>query len=219
MLSSVWPLFELRIETPRLLLRVPGDRDLPGLLSAIDAGIHDPEVMPFQIPWTDLEPEARRRSAVQHWWSERAMWTPEDWQASFAVFLDGRPVGIQTIGAKAFAMLGEVSTGSWLTSLVQGKGLGKEMRAAVLQLAFEGLGAELARSGAFTHNEASIGVSRALGYRENGRKRLAPRGAPQVLVEFELSRHEWMARCSSWPQARISGLEPCLEMFGPAVSR
>lgn len=214
MLCSDWPLFALRLETPRLTVRLPTDDDFPGLLAAIDDGIHDPEVMPFSIPWTDLEPAARRRSALQHWWQERATWTPAAWRAGFAVFLDSRPVGIQSLHADTFAVLGEVSTGSWLTRSVQGQGLGKEMRAAVLQLAFEGLGAELARSGAFAHNDASISVSRALGYRENGRKRLAPRGVPQVMVEFELTREQWEARGESWPQVRISGLEPCLELFG-----
>jgi RimJ/RimL family protein N-acetyltransferase len=214
MLSSVWPLFGLRIETPRLVLRLPTDGDFPGLLAAIDAGIHDPEVMPFQIPWTDMEPEVRQRGSVQHWWTQRATWTPAAWQAGFAVFLNDRPVGIQSVKGETFAVLREVSTGSWLTKSAQGQGLGKEMRAAVLQLAFAGLGAEVARSGAFLHNEASVGVSRALGYRENGRRRLAPRGAPQVMVDFELTRADWTARCSSWPQVRMSGLEPCLEMFG-----
>ena len=218
-LSSVWPLFGLRIETPRLLLRVPADRDFPGLLSAIDAGIHDPQVMPFSIPWTDVEPEERRRRAIQHWWKERAEWSAEAWRASFGVFLDGRPVGIQSLHAETFAVLGEVSTGSWLTSLVQGQGLGKEMRAAILELAFEGLGAEVARSAAFVDNSASVAVSRALGYRENGRMRLAPRRVPQVMVEFELTRNEWLKRRSSWPEARISGLASCREMFGPADGR
>jgi RimJ/RimL family protein N-acetyltransferase len=70
--SSHWPLFDLRLETERLVLRVPQDDDFPGLLDAVDAGIHDPEMMPFTVPWTDAEPEARRISAVQHWWGNRA---------------------------------------------------------------------------------------------------------------------------------------------------
>jgi RimJ/RimL family protein N-acetyltransferase len=218
MLSSAWPLFGLLLETPRLTLRPPTDDDFPGLLAAIDAGIHDPEVMPFSIPWTDVEPEARRRAAVQHWWTERATWTPQSWQATFAVFLDDRPVGIQSLRGEQFSVLREVSTGSWLTQSVQGQGLGKEMRAAVLRLAFGGLGAEVARSAAYVHNKSSAAVSRALGYRENGRKREAPRGVPQVMVDYELTRDEWKAACSSWPPARISGLQPCLEMFGAAVA-
>ena len=43
-----------------------------------------------------------------------------------------------------------------------------EMRVAVLQLAFAGLGAHFAVSSAWHDNHASLGVSRSLGYVENG---------------------------------------------------
>lgn len=46
--------------------------------------------------------------------------------------------------------------------------IGKEMRAAVLSLAFDHLGAEVASSGAWEWNATSLGVSRALGYVDNG---------------------------------------------------
>ncbi len=42
------------------------------------------------------------------------------------------------------------------------------MRAAVLHLAFAGLGAQHAVSGAHDHNTASLTVSRKLGYRDDG---------------------------------------------------
>jgi len=41
-------------------------------------------------------------------------------------------------------------------------------RAAVLQLAFQGLGAQQAVSAAFEGNPASLRVSRKLGYRDDG---------------------------------------------------
>ena len=50
------------------------------------------------------------------------------------------------------------------------------MRAAVLGFAFDGLGAQVAETSAFLDNAASNGVSRALGYEENGFGSLAPRG-------------------------------------------
>jgi RimJ/RimL family protein N-acetyltransferase len=88
------------------------------------------------------------------------------------------------------------------------------MRAAVLHLGFEGLGADLARSAAFEDNPASGAVSRGLGYRENGRRREAPRGVPRVLVEFELTRDEWRAQPAP-VDTEMTGLDCCLPMFTP----
>lgn len=213
-MSSFWPLFDLRLETERLVLRLPTDDDFPGLLDAIDAGIHDPEMMPFTIPWTDVEPEARRISALQHWWGARANWSVDDWSLNLAVFRDGRAIGIQALLAKQFDDLRQVDTGSWLTQSAQGQGLGKEMRCAVLQLAFEQLEAEIACSGAFMDNVASAGVSRSIGYRENGRSRLLRRGAPSEIVNFELTREEWLGRRDSLPGATVTGFDAARSMFG-----
>ena len=212
--SPFWPLFMLELRTPRLLLRPPRDEDFNGVLEAIDEGIHTPESMPFSQPWTDAEPAARRLSAVQFFWAARANWSKDSWELHFAVFYEGRAVGIQSIFAKQFPIMREVSSGSWLSLPSQGQGFGKEMRAAVLQLAFEGLGASLARSGAFADNPASAGVSAALGYEENGRHREAPRGEPKEMVDYVLSREEWMRRRDALPRATVSGLETALPMFG-----
>ncbi|MGO9661222.1 MAG: GNAT family N-acetyltransferase [Acidimicrobiales bacterium] len=209
-----WPLFGLRLVTARLVLRCPTDGDFPGLLDAIDAGIHEPAEMPFTFAWTDAPPAERRRQSVLHWWRQRANWSPGDWALGLAVFLDGQPIGSQALMAKDFSGLREVETGSWLTRSAQGQGLGKEMRAAVLNLAFGGLRAEVARSAAFDENIASVAVSRTLGYRENGHYRAAPRGTPVPATRFELTAAEWRARQEAMPWTRIVGLEPCLPMFG-----
>ena len=54
-----------------------------------------------------------------------------------------------------FAVLGTVSTFSWLQPSFRRRGLGTEMRAAILHLAFAGLGAGEASSEAFADNDAS----------------------------------------------------------------
>ncbi|HEX4863118.1 MAG TPA: GNAT family protein [Acidimicrobiales bacterium] len=213
--SSFWPLFELELVTDRLVMRPPRDDDFPGLLEAVDAGIHDPEDMPFSVPWTDVEPPARRLLSVQHWWGHRSGWSVDDWHLAFAVFVDDRPVGVQSLLATRFPVLKEVSTGSWLTRSAQGHGIGREMRAAVLQFAFDELGAEIARSGAYVDNPASQKVSRAIGYRENGRRREAPRGVPKEMVDFELSREEWSKVSGRFKRARIKGVGACRDMFVP----
>ena len=85
---------------------------------------------------------------------------------------------MQGMHARGFAARRTVDTGSWLGQDYQGRGFGKEMRAAVLALAFDGLGARLAETEAFLDNAASNAVSRALGYEENGFGSLAPEGVP-----------------------------------------
>jgi RimJ/RimL family protein N-acetyltransferase len=211
---SYWPLFNLVLRTPRLSLRPPTDDDFPQLIQAIDAGIHDPQMMPFSMPWTDTEPGARGQQAAQFWWRQRAEWSSNEWHLVFAVFHDDVVVGAQGLFAKHFPVLKEVQTGSWLTQCAQGQGFGKEMRAAVLQLAFEELGAEIARSAAFIDNMPSLAVSRSIGYRDNGRYREAPRGTPNTMINFELTRDEWLARRGELSRAHVSGLDGCLSMFG-----
>jgi RimJ/RimL family protein N-acetyltransferase len=67
----------------------------------------------------------------------------------------------------------------WIGLEYQGQGIGTEMRAAVLYLAFAGLGADYALSGAFTDNPASLAVSRKLGYGEDGVDREVRRDKPR----------------------------------------
>ena len=86
------------------------------------------------------------------------------------------------------------------------------MRAAVLHLAFEGLGAQHAVSGAFEDNAASLGVSRKLGYRDDGIALHAVRGHPAVEQRLRLTRDGWLATRSV--PVQIEGLAPCLPLFG-----
>ena len=51
-MSSIWPFFGLRIRTPRLELRYPSDGDLLAVAALAAEGIHEPDTMPFSVPWT-----------------------------------------------------------------------------------------------------------------------------------------------------------------------
>lgn len=215
----LWPLFDLRLRTDRLVLRLPTDDDLVDLAATARAGIHPPDEMPFGIAWTDKPSPQFERESAQHHWLARATWSPERWNLHLAVFLDGKPIGAQTVHAEAFPVLREVGTGSWIAASHQGQGYGKEVRAAALALAFDGLGAEVAVSSAFLDNHPSNAVSRALGYRPDGHMRLAPRGVARELQRWRLTRADWLARTR--PAIVIEGLEACLDMFGldPAGQR
>jgi RimJ/RimL family protein N-acetyltransferase len=212
--TSYWPLFDLAVRTPRLELRVPRDEDIAGLIAVIDEGIHDPATMPFLTPFTDRPNPERGREAAQWWWSHRAAWSVEKWTLNGAVFVDGRIVGVQDMMAEHFGALRLVETGSWLGRAFQGRGLGKEMREAVLHLAFEGLGAVEAHSGAFYDNAASLATSRSVGYADNGETRALRRGKADGIVNVRMDRAMWQARRRD--DIEIIGLEGCLDMFvGP----
>jgi RimJ/RimL family protein N-acetyltransferase len=130
----------------------------------------------------------------------------------FGVFVDGRAAGMQDMGAQDFAVLRTVHTGSWLGKQFQGRGVGKLMRQAVLALAFDHLGAEVATSGAFFENPASIRVSEAVGYERNGVGRLAPRRVAREHQLFRMTLEGWRAKPR--PKVDVEGVDGCLDLFG-----
>jgi RimJ/RimL family protein N-acetyltransferase len=214
MYSSHWPLFGVTVQTPLLTLRYPDDDDLVAVVELAARGIHPPDAMPFSIPWTDADPPLLQRQSMQFLWGTRARWTPDDWSLPMAVVVDDEIVGIQDVFAKDFRVLRAVSTGSWLGRSHQGKGIGTEMRAAILHFAFAGLGAAFAHSAAFDDNPASLGVSRHLGYEENGRQLVARRDQPAWSIGLRLTRERWES--TRRRDITINGLDACLDMFGAA---
>jgi RimJ/RimL family protein N-acetyltransferase len=214
-LTDVWPLFGLVLRTPRLELRLPSLEQLAVLGELAAEGIHDPAVMPFQTPWTDLPPDERARSVLQWSWRIWAEHTPQRWSLNFCVLADGEVVGTQDLGGNDFAVTREVNSGSWLGRKHHGRGIGTEMRAAVLHLGFAGLGAETALSGAHTDNAASLGVSRKLGYVPDGLGRQAVRGRLEVEQRLRLDRATWAA--TRTVPVTIEGLEPCRPLLGVAT--
>lgn len=209
MQNPYWPLFELRIRTPRLEIRYPDDDDLIAVASLIAKGIHDPATMPFLHAWTDQSSPVLERESLRWGWGVRAAWTPDDWTFNGSVVVDGEVVGVQSLMATNFATLRVAKTGSWLGLAHQGQGIGTEMRAAILQLAFEGLGAIVALSGGWLDNAPSLSVSRKFGYRENGRRWELRRGSPSEMLDLRLDRADWTPRSD----IEIEGLEACRHFF------
>jgi RimJ/RimL family protein N-acetyltransferase len=212
MIADHWPLFGLRLTTPRLELRVPDLADLARLADVAAAGVHDPDRQPFAVPWTDGTPVEVARGTLQFQWRMLGQWAPDNWSLHFVTVCDGQVIGTQAIDARNFATLREVGTGSWLGRAHHGKGLGTEMRAAVLGLAFAGLGAQWATSEAFADNAASYSVSRKLGYADDGVALHVVRGKPVVGRRLRLDRAGWAA--ARTVEVRIEGLPACLPMFG-----
>lgn len=166
--------------------------------------------MPFSVPWT-LYPDIER-GLIQWHWRQRAEWKPSAWSLEFAVACDGEVLGTQALRATDFAVTRVVSSGSWLGQRHQGKGLGKEMRSAMLHFAFAGLGAKVARSAAFADNAPSLAISRSLHYQEDGHEVRDRQGRPVRELRFRLEREVWER--TRRHDVEIEGLDPCLPLFG-----
>lgn len=206
-----WPLRHLVLRTPRLELRPDDDDGLAELVEEAYLGVHPPEQMPFAVPWTDADPAYLGRGIVQHFWSQRAALAPADWAIHFLVRHDGRVIGTQGIKAVDFAVTREFRTGSWLGLRHQGRGLGREMRAAVLLLGFDHLGARHARSTALVGNVASNRVSERLGYQRDGTETVVRRGAVTEDVRWLLARDDFVR--PEWTLS-VDGVEGCRGLLG-----
>jgi len=198
-----WPLFDLRVTTPRLVLRVPGEDELLRLAERAAGNILTPEQARFMGAWTQLESPRFEREFMRFHWRARAEWSPTSWRLGLGVCAGGELWGSMDGFATEFPQLRTVTTGSWLLPEARGRGLGKEMRAAIVQLFFAGLGAREVRSSAHPDNAASLGVSRALGYREDGTEMILSAVGAVEAVRMRLRREDWVPRAD----IEISGLD------------
>lgn len=215
-MTGVAALYGIRLCTPRLELRLGNRAELEALAEVAKAGIHPPHEMPFAVPWTDASGDPDFvTDFVAHHEETLAAWTPDEWRLNLLAFHDGTPVGSQALRATRFSVDRTVDTGSWLGVASQGRGLGTEMRVAVLELAFGCLGARAAQSGWLEGGAAqSAGVSARLGYREVGTHLERPRGEPVVHHDLLLARSDWTCPI----RVEVEGADACLALFGVAPS-
>jgi RimJ/RimL family protein N-acetyltransferase len=178
--SNAFPPFDLRIQAGELIFRPITDEVLPQLIAVAAGGIHDPALMPFYYPWTDAPADRLPTEFAQYHWGTRARWSRAAWSLEFAIEYQGVIVGTQGFATQDYVITRTGETGSWLGRAYQGRGIGTRMRQALCAFIFDYLDAEQITSGAFTNNPASLAVSRKVGYRPNGTKRLASRGALAV---------------------------------------
>lgn len=211
-ITDHWPLKALRVRTPRLELRLPSEDELAEVADVAARGVSEPDVRTFLMPWTDLPSAERARHVLQLHWGRLGRWTPQDWALNLVVFHEGRPVGIQDMRAVDFGVRREIVSGSWLGLAHQGKGLGTEMRAGMLHLAFAELGTVSATSMSFTENLSSATVSRKLGYRPDGITRDVLHGEVVESQRFRLSREDW-EREEHLP-VTVTGLKGSEDLFG-----
>jgi RimJ/RimL family protein N-acetyltransferase len=211
-LTRLWPLFALRLATPRLIMRPVCDDDLAELVDLAVVGIHDPAAMPFLMPWTDAPRAEMIENTLRHHWRSRAASVPEDWSVHFAVRSRGALIGTQEIAGNQFAITRTVATGSWLGRVYQGQGYGTEMRCAVVDFAFDHLRATRATSSAFVDNPASLAVSRKVGYLPDGTVVVQRRPGEAAVDQRLLVTPETFCK-PAW-SVQVAGLDGCRGAFG-----
>jgi RimJ/RimL family protein N-acetyltransferase len=203
---DVFPLAGLRLRTPRLELRLPNEAEAVALArSAPDDLETDPN---WPVPSGAGPPVAI--GVLQWYWRALGTWKADHWRLPLGVWLGGEAVGFQELEAERFSVFRTVETSSWLVAEARGQGIGKEMRGAVLALAFDHLAADLAASGAWESNAASLGVSRALGYEENGWHLHEHAGRVGVMRRVVLTRERWDA---SGSPVSVENVDPCRPWF------
>jgi RimJ/RimL family protein N-acetyltransferase len=206
---TLWPPLGLRVVGAGLELAWASDELIFDLARAAAQGVHDESSMPFVVPWTRGTPEQVGRSTLQFAWGRRHVLSPDDWCLQLAVLRDGEVLGLQDAFARHYPVTRTAETGSWLGLRHHQQGVGWRMRLLVLHLLFDGLGAMTATTSAFADNPGSLGVTRKLGYRENGVATLAREGAPVESRLFRMEREDWEAR-PGWmrPDVTLHGVEP-----------
>ena len=209
-LVDVWPLHGLRLTTADLELRPTTEADLPQLCSVLPP---DLESDPTATRYAGLDDRANSRAILaQGYWRAMGTWSPHDWVVPFAVRHGGELVGMQALEGPDWTAERTVDSWSWLTTDARGRGWGKQMRAAVLALAFGPLGARAAISSAVVDNGSSLGVSRSLGYRETHVSVLEHSG--QTLRHVRLERAAWQASGIA-DGVVVEGVDPAnLALFG-----
>lgn len=205
---------QVQVSTPRIGLVGATDDLLGQLQPLVRDGKATADPAPFDDPMSlyEQDPAVRVHKWLQGVWRGRGSVTPESWRLSFAVVLDGQPVGMQELIGDHFDTYGTVVSFSWLSSDVRRRGIGTEMRQAILHLAFEGLNAAEATSEAFLDNAGSNGISRALGYTENGVDWATRRGEPGLLQRWRLTREDWLTHRRS--DIRLHGVADCRSALG-----
>ncbi len=211
---SLYPPFDARIITPRLELHGATDDLLERLAPAVAAGKAMADPPPWDDPSSFYEPDPNVR--VQKWlqgiWRGRGTVRPDRWRLYFVVMLDGEPAGMQDLIGQEFDEFGIVESSSWLSTDVRQRGLGTEMRSAILHLAFAGLGAKEAHSEAAINNAGSNSISQRLGYRQNGTAWATHQGEPVNGQRWLLDRATWQA--TRRDDIVLAGVPECRQVLG-----
>jgi RimJ/RimL family protein N-acetyltransferase len=206
-----WPLADLRLRVDDLVLRPLTEENVLQLAAMLP---DDVELNPESPVYEGAAPTTVRGTIVhQDYWRALGTWTTDAWRLNFGVWREGRLLGAQELEGTDFVRLRTVDTASFLAVKARGRGIGKRMRRGVLALAFGPLNAEYAITSAWPDNAASLGVSRSLGYVDNGVVRHRRDDGVDDMVHLRLARDGWLSS-QNGDGVTIENFDPCRPYFG-----
>lgn len=210
-IADIYPVLGLRITAGQLELRGISDSDIAALADLAGRGVHQPDLMPFSTPWTDAPAAELPLRFAKYHWGNRVSFSRERWSLDLVVRCEGVVVGTQGFMTGDYLVTRSGETGSWLGREHQGRGIGTRMRQAMCAFLFDCLEAQEITSGAFVDNPASLAVSRKVGYRPNGLRRMVRRrGEWQVNQALVLTPETFVRG----PEITVEGLAPVRRLIG-----
>jgi hypothetical protein len=150
---------------------------------------------------------------LQWWWRAVGTWKVEHWRLPLGVWARGEPSASRSWRRSALRPPADRRDVVVAGAGARGQGIGVEMRAAVLGLAFDHLGAEVATSGAWETNAGSLGVSRSLGYETTAQLRHVHHDRVGVMRRVRLPRGAvgptvHRSRCTASTLSRAGSARP-----------
>jgi RimJ/RimL family protein N-acetyltransferase len=207
---NAWALSDLRLRINDLELAPMTEGDLDLITQILPP---DLELNPAATRFSGLDEQTNRSVIVrQGYWKSVGTWSITAWELLFVVRRGDEVIGVQCLEGNDFLVTRTVDTASWLVAGARGHGHGKDMREAVLSLAFDHLDAAAAITSAWHDNFASLGVSTSLGYLPNGVSRHARRDSVDTMVHLRMTRSDWQSK----PRipVEVLGLDGTRPFFG-----
>lgn len=205
-LAGTFPPFGLELRCGDVTLAGTTPDHVPDLIAAAKEGVYDLSSglpMPFLTDWPSLPDQALNQ--WQHVWRNWGSFTKDKWMLKLSIIVDGRAIGCQDIKNQGdFLATRTLTTGSWMCLSHQSRGIGTRVRQMAAMFCFDYLGADEITSGYLEGNLKSAGVSRKVGYVDNGERRL---------VDGDGYRVERFVRLT--PDALVRPVEP-MEVTGAA---
>lgn len=203
-------LFNIKIATTRLELRIPKNEEIQKLGKVLSEGIQkegEPHFMDESHYKKSAEEHAKGLQEFVH--KSINEWNKDNWHIPFAVFYEGKAIGLVTMFSHDFPIARGFGCSYWIGLAYQGKGLGTEAFQTVLSFGFDGLNAREAYAGAYSDNTASLKLMEKLGFIFNGEYWVARQGQAVKDKRMRLPREQWKKP----ENVTIEGFESCKDLF------
>lgn len=210
-IAEIWPPYGLVIRAGELTMTALREADVPEVVALVEAGIHDPAVMPFSFPWTDAPAEEIPGDYMRFFGRTLAGTGAGNAALELVVRRGGEIVGMQALNGQDVRTTRRLESGSWLGLRFQRQGIGLAMRQAICTFAFDHLGLDVVTSGAWADNTASLRISQRVGYRETRREQWQRRGEPSEMVLLELLPEHFVPGPET---VEVEGAEPLRRFLG-----